>query len=199
MRAVGGVRGIKSGCHAVLFHCLVQVPEFLQGVAKTVVGVRIRRVKPDGFQHLDSCPLPVLAQQERDSQLTVQIGILSVEFERPPQMFNGLIQPASGSQLHCLLNQLAQLNLDFGGARCRIGVRVGSLFCLPPIHRDILAGTRRNEEAFLFFTGAAEVKVVVSRLNLLQNEDPVVIRLAQPLIVEVHRTTRPVRTHRHSR
>jgi hypothetical protein len=81
-------------------------------------------------------------------------------------MFNGLIQPAPGPQLHCLLNQLAQLNLDFGEAERRIGVRVGSLFCLLPIHRDILPGTRRNEEGFLFFTGAAEVEVVVSRLNL---------------------------------
>src|SRR5208337_2859471 len=67
------------------------------------------------------------------------------------------------------------------------------------IECDILAGMRRNKEGFLFFTRAAEVEVVVSRLNFLQNQDPVVIRLAQPLIVEVYRTTRPARTHRHLR
>ena len=101
--------------------------------------------------------------------------------------------------MHCLLNQLAQLNLDFGGAERRTGVRVGNLFCLLPIERDILGGTRRNEEGFLFFTRAAEVEVVVSGLYFLQNQEPVVIRLAHALIVEVYRTTRPARTHRHLR
>lgn len=94
VRAVSRIRGIELGRHAVLLHRRVQVAHFFQCVAKTVVSVCIRRVMPDGFQHLDSCPLPVLAQQERDSQLTVQVGILSVEFERRPQTFNGLIQPA---------------------------------------------------------------------------------------------------------
>jgi hypothetical protein len=98
-----------------------------------------------------------------------------------------------------LLNQLAQLNLGFGDAERRSGVRVGSFFCLIPIEREIYAGTRRNEEGLLFCTGAAEVEVMVSGLNILQNQDPVVIRLAHSLIIEVYRTTRPTRVHGHLR
>jgi hypothetical protein len=40
---------------------------------------------------------------------------------------------------------------------------------------------------------------MVSGLNILQNQDPVVIRLAHPLIIEVYGTIRPARADRHLR
>jgi hypothetical protein len=123
---------------------------------------------PNGFQHLHSCPLPVLAKQKRDSQFTVKVGILSVKFERCSQMINGLIQPALSPQLYRVLNQLTELDVSFGAAESRTCPRVGSAFCLVPIEHYILAGTRRKKEGLLFFIGATDVEVVVSRLNFSQ-------------------------------
>jgi hypothetical protein len=164
--------GLQAGSSAIFLESTFQVAEFFERIAQAVVGVGVRRVIPDSFEHFHSRAFPLFGQKESDSHLAVEVGILRVQRIGTPQVLDRFLDASPGAELDCLLNVPAQSDLDLGRReRCGGRFRCYRLFYLvADLH--VLSRAWRDEVCLSVFVRTADVNVVIAGLKRGHNESP---------------------------